>query len=376
MQLSAWLRETSSAFADLGTFLPLAVGLIVIAGVNASGLLFGFGLFAIATGVIYRCPIPVQPMKAVAAMGIAGLAGPDVLIATSVLLGLTLLVFSTTNLITHLKRLIPNTLLYGLRLALALTMIATVVDNIEFEILGAFCLLALLGLIQLTRLRALSCLLVLIIGYAVLGTPISDPMDAISLTLPVWNTPDLASYSQALSSTYIPQLVLTITNALILTTVIASEYFPDKAHSFTERKLALTSGAANLCLAPFGAIPMCHGAGGLSAHYGMGSRTGWSIGLFGVICLIGALFLGDHATAYMQAIPSEAVIVLVLFSSWVLADPVKIIQLKRSCQVIIAVMAITVLITDLLTGLALGFVLEALWGRHLKQRKAAQPGSH
>jgi hypothetical protein len=57
------IRETSAAFADLGTFLPLTVGLIVISGMSATGLLFGFGMFALATAFMYRRPIPVQPMK-------------------------------------------------------------------------------------------------------------------------------------------------------------------------------------------------------------------------------------------------------------------------------------------------------------------------
>ena len=62
------LRELSSAFADLGTFLPLVLGLIVVAGFDPVGLL-GFGLFAIVTGVVYRRPIAVQLMKAAAENG-------------------------------------------------------------------------------------------------------------------------------------------------------------------------------------------------------------------------------------------------------------------------------------------------------------------
>ena len=87
--LKHWVTEISAAPADLGTFLPLSLGLIAIAGMDPVGLLFGLGMFAIATALIYRRPIPVQPMKAVAAMGIAGLAGPEVLIATGCLMGLT-----------------------------------------------------------------------------------------------------------------------------------------------------------------------------------------------------------------------------------------------------------------------------------------------
>ena len=92
MQKLGSLRELSSAFVDPGTLLSLVMGLIVVTSVDPVGLLYGFGLFAIATGVVCRRPIPVQPMKAVAATGIAGLASYDVLIATGILLGLTLII--------------------------------------------------------------------------------------------------------------------------------------------------------------------------------------------------------------------------------------------------------------------------------------------
>jgi len=68
MQKPGPLIERSSEFADLGTFLPLVLGLIVVAGFDPVGLL-GFGLFAIVTGVVYRRPIAVQPMKAAVVNG-------------------------------------------------------------------------------------------------------------------------------------------------------------------------------------------------------------------------------------------------------------------------------------------------------------------
>ena len=59
---------------------------------RSSWLSHGFGLFAIATDLVYRRPIPVQPVKAVAAGAIAGLASYEVLIVTGILLGLTLII--------------------------------------------------------------------------------------------------------------------------------------------------------------------------------------------------------------------------------------------------------------------------------------------
>ena len=74
IRLRSVVSEISSAYADLGTFLPLMLGTVLVAGMNPVGILYGFGLFALMTALVYRLPIPVQPMKAVAAMAIAGMA--------------------------------------------------------------------------------------------------------------------------------------------------------------------------------------------------------------------------------------------------------------------------------------------------------------
>ena len=60
----------------------------------------------------------------------------------------------------------------------------------------------------------------------------------------------------------LPQLSLTLTNAVIVTASLARELFPARASLASERNLALSSGLANVLLCPFGALPMCHGAGG------------------------------------------------------------------------------------------------------------------
>ena len=73
-------------------FLPLVLGFIIVASVDPVGLFYGFGLFAIATGDVYRSPIPVQPMKAAVARDIEGPASYDVLITTVILFGLTLII--------------------------------------------------------------------------------------------------------------------------------------------------------------------------------------------------------------------------------------------------------------------------------------------
>jgi hypothetical protein len=104
----------------------------------------------------------------------------------------------------------------------------------------------------------------------------------------------------------LPQLPLTLANAVILTALLAREMFPTSGR-VTERRLALTTGAGNLLLAPFGAMPMCHGAGGLVAQYRFGARTGWAPGLLGAILLVLGLGFAGDAAALLGAIPLAAV---------------------------------------------------------------------
>ena len=171
-------NEFSAAFADLGTFLPLVVGLILVTGMSPVGLLFGFGMFAIGTGLFYRRPVPVQPMKAVAAAGIAGIEGPDVLVATGILLGVTLLLLSQTNWIGALKSLIPRTVLHGMRLALAVSLVTTAFGLSQIELLPLIFLVGLLVLLQLSAIKSVSCIVMILVGMLLFGGSVDLPSAA------------------------------------------------------------------------------------------------------------------------------------------------------------------------------------------------------
>ena len=58
------MGEVSGAVGDLGTFLPHIVGAITVVGMAPSGVLLCFGLFYLASGLLYGVPMGVQPMKA------------------------------------------------------------------------------------------------------------------------------------------------------------------------------------------------------------------------------------------------------------------------------------------------------------------------
>src|SRR5262249_26872128 len=105
----------------------------------------------------------------------------------------------------------------------------------------------------------------------------------------------------------LPQLCLTLTNAVIVTASLSRELFPSTGSIASERRLALSSGLANVLLCPFGAMPMCHGAGGLAAQFRFGGRTGLTPIIFGAVLLVLAVGFAGHAAALFAIIPIGAV---------------------------------------------------------------------
>src|SRR3546814_13386383 len=82
---------------------------IAVVGLAPLPVLVGFAAFYIATALSYRLPIPVQPMKAVAAVLLTAPLSPAGLAARGVMIGVPLLLFGLTGRITHLARLLPHT---------------------------------------------------------------------------------------------------------------------------------------------------------------------------------------------------------------------------------------------------------------------------
>ena len=58
-------RELAGSLGDFGTLLPLSIALVIINGLSFTSVFLLVGLFYIASGLYYRLPIPVQPLKVV-----------------------------------------------------------------------------------------------------------------------------------------------------------------------------------------------------------------------------------------------------------------------------------------------------------------------
>jgi len=357
---SQWTGDVSGAFADLGTFLPLVVGVLILGTYNASGLLVGFGVFAIATGLLYRRPVPVQPMKAIAALAITGAMTAPSVAASGVIIGLVLLVLGATGLINQLERIVPRTVLFGIQLALGLSLLLTSGTLAGSALWLGIGVLGLLGALQFTGLRTLGCLIVLAgaILWSLLSGEATLPDGAIGLYLPTLGGFEPTAFYDAFQTGVLPQLALTITNAVLLTAAISADYFPKDRQRISARHLALSSGGLNLLLAPFGAMPMCHGAGGLAAQYGQGARTGLAPVIFGSVCLLLGLFAGPNALAWLLLVPMPVVAALLAYAGFQLMSVRRLYQLRPGCAAIVGLTAIVGLFVNIAAGLLVGLLAE------------------
>src|SRR5438874_10317382 len=130
MRLRRLIQEAGGACGDLGPFIPHVIGAITVAGLAPAGVLFGFAVFLIGTGLFYGLPMPVQPMKAVSAVILTDGLRPGEVAAAGMMLGIVLLVLGISGWIGRLARLIPQSVSAGLQLGLGLLMGVLVVQLI------------------------------------------------------------------------------------------------------------------------------------------------------------------------------------------------------------------------------------------------------
>src|SRR5512136_2253527 len=85
-------HEIAGSLGDLGTFLPLLVGMSAQNGLDFGTALFFAGLFNLITGLTFGIPLAVQPMKAIAAVALTqGLSLPEILAAGATVSAIVLL---------------------------------------------------------------------------------------------------------------------------------------------------------------------------------------------------------------------------------------------------------------------------------------------
>lgn len=293
------LRELAGSLGDFGTLLPLAIGYITVCGLNPAGLLVMMGLVNIVTGLIYRLPMPVEPMKVLAVVAIAHAWTPDKVYTAGLVMGVVWLVMGVSGAMDFVARWTPCSVIRGIQLSLGgllamegLKMIST------WWLLGVAAVVVVMVL--RTNRYAPAAVVLVIGGVAIMAARGQlTGVEGVSLTLPPLTMLDPRHIWPALRDAGLAQIPLTATNAVIATSVLISEYWPNRR--VTNRQLAINMGVMNVILPFFGGMPLCHGAGGLAGQYYFGARTGGANIIEGAIEIaLGILLAGSIATIFVS----------------------------------------------------------------------------
>ena len=299
------LRELAGSMGDFGTLLPLAIGYIVVNGLNPAGFLIMMGIVNVFLGLTYKLPMPLQPKKTVATVAIAQGWAPSLIYSTGFGLGIVWLFLYFTNLIQKIVKYTPKSVTIGITLALGVTLFRTGFEFFKSDIyIGLIALLIILVFRKNTKLPA--AILLFLFGFALIifKGEINGIID-IGFTLPPITSISLNDIYKGMILVGIAQIPLTLTNAVIAVTALLKDYFPEKPVS--EKKLLFNMGIANVIVPFFGGFPMCHGAGGLAGQYAFGARTGGANIMEGTIEICLGLFLSKSILNLFTIFPMSIV---------------------------------------------------------------------
>lgn len=336
--------EWAGAFGDLGTLIPFAVAYITIVKVDPLGLLFMFGICLLVAGLYYRTPIPIQPMKAIGAAAIAGGMSPAALFGSGLTTGLFWLIAGATGAIRPIAKLATKPVVRGIMLGLGLSFMVDGINRMKSApLLAGVALVVTFYLLSNPKVPAMFVLLLIgVVAAVILNPRLLADLARIDLGFRLphlgW---DRFTWNDIVTGTLlftIPQIPLTLGNAVIAITAENNELFPER--KVTEQKIAVSQGIMNIVSPFFGGIPMCHGAGGMAGHIRFGAKTGGALVILGSLLVMIALFFSASVSTIFAAFPNAILGVILFFAGAELALVVRDVgQDKASFYVMLTVAA-------------------------------------
>jgi sulfate permease, SulP family len=359
-------RELAGAVADVGVLVPISVALIVGNGLSATAVLLPAGLLYLTAALVYRLPVPVQPLKAFGAIAIAKGLGSDEIAAGALLMGVLFLFLGRTGLIDRAATAFPRPLIRGVQLTVGLLFLkiawGLVTDPPRaFEghtIAPGWALglgVAILGLALALRSRPVSLALV---GAGAVAAVVQAgggvALGPSSIDLPAI---DVGALLTALTVLVVPQAPLSFANSCLATTDAAHSYFGERASRVRPGRLATTFGTANVLSGALAGMPVCHGAGGMTAHYAFGARTAGAPLAMGAVLVGLAVGVGAGLAGLLAAFPLPILAGLLAAAGVLHIGLLRDLEGARSWLIALAVGCVG-FASNLSVGLALGL---ALW---------------
>jgi SulP family sulfate permease len=384
--------DVAGAFGDIGVLFPIAIALITLNHLNPTALFLAAGLTYCIAARYFRIPMAVQPLKAVAAIALALSLPPSAIASAGLLMGALLLLVGLTNLAPWLAKLFTLPIVRGIQLGLGLLLARE-----GFRLLlrpqggrilpgGALgpWLVALAGaalLLAVRNSRRFPAALVLLAAGIAWGVALDwgklPPLSFGFVPLELFH-PQAAELKRVLTLLVIPQFALTFGNSIVATENTAQILYGEQARRVTVRALSLSIGLVNLASAAIMGSPLCHGSGGITAHYRFGARTPKSSYVIGGVCLLLALF-GRAAVSLLSLIPLAVLAVFLVYvgiqHAAYLGD---ILKRPPLLLIALAVGLVSLLTTNLMWGFLTGFALEGIlwtsaWARERRARRDPLP---
>ncbi|HVP42439.1 MAG TPA: putative sulfate/molybdate transporter [Terriglobales bacterium] len=379
--------DIAGAFGDIGVLFPIAIALITLNHLNATAVFLAAGLAYVVAGWYFRIPMSVQPFKAVAAISLALGLTPQEIATAGLLIGVLLAIIAVTGLAGLLARLFTLPVVRGIQLGLGLLLAREGIRLIfgtqaslswgslqlfGWEIAAAAAVILLL-FIRSERFPAGLVLLGfgIVLGLAASGGGLRH-LEWRPLPLSLIHVQG-ADMWRVLPLLVIPQFALTFGNSIVASENTAHILYGRQADRVTIRSLAGSIAVVNVASAAILGSPLCHGSGGITAHFKFGARTQKSNYVIGAICLLLAA-IGTAAVAVLRLIPFAVLGVLLIYVGIQHALYLRDIARRLPWLLIaLAVGIVAVLTTNLTWGFLVGLVLQTLVS--LRNRAAPVPGT-
>jgi SulP family sulfate permease len=368
------LNELSGALGDLGILVPISFALITINGFSPFSLFLLWGLTYLLSGWYFKIPLSVQPLKAMAVICIASGFEKDIILAASVLFGIVMILLSVSGIIDFVRKWFSRALIRGIQLGIGLILawkaLSLILDNGTFLSLPAVAPAPSFGIF-------LGCTLVLVtfqrgrkripitlpivalgVGFGFLLTKGTFQIPPLEYRIG-FKLPDLSLLSSALVLLVLPQLPLTLGNAVYSASDVAKRLFKKRAEGVTVRKLSLSIGVFGVLMGLLGGFPICHGAGGLAAHHRFGGRTGGATMILGGLLIsiaIGGAFLIES----IYLIPVPLLGSLLLLTSWEMVRLTKDLRHFEEISIALVVAFVSFFTRNLFVAIIVGILWERL----------------
>ena len=319
------LAELSGSLGDLGTLLPLMIAMTLKGSIDLPTTLVFSGLTNIFTGLFYGVPLPVQPMKAIAAIAISQNFNKQETMAAGLSMGIAVFVLSASGMLRWMNRVVPVPVVKGIQVAAGLSLAISAGSSLLLPLgwahpaydnriwaIAAFILLVIASIYP----RMPYALVVFLFGTIIAATVVPSLDNDHELHSGIWRpsavVPSANAWRTGAIDAAIPQLPLTTLNSILAVTSLSATLFPDYPSAPSTTSLGFSIAVANFVGCWFGAMPICHGSGGLAGQYHFGARSGASIIILGLVKFLLGIFVGNGIVPLMQRLPKSLLGIMVV----------------------------------------------------------------